>query len=101
MRVTRPTRISPRAPDTSRAPPRMPRNARLTARVALAMPPLTGIYIVAELHGSVAERIHQIQLEHDPKLARLLSPHVTIAGSSGMGPIRPDVPVAELRSRLE
>jgi 2'-5' RNA ligase len=65
------------------------------------MPPLTGLYVVAELQGSVAERIMEIQREFDPKLARFLSPHVTIAGSSGMGPIRPDVPVAELKARLE
>src|SRR5688572_5257843 len=65
------------------------------------MPPLTGIYVVADLHGSVGARIHEIQLEHDPKLARLLTPHITIVGSSGMGPVRPDVPVPELRARLE
>ena len=65
------------------------------------MPPLTGLYIVAELQGPVAERIHALQAKYDPKLARFLAPHVTIAGSSGMGPIRPDVPVAELRARLE
>jgi 2'-5' RNA ligase len=64
------------------------------------MPPLTGLYIVADLQGLVAERIHAIQQAFDPKLARFLTPHVTIAGSSGMGPIRPDVPVAELRARL-
>ena len=64
------------------------------------MPPLTGLYIVADLQGPVAEKIHAIQHEFDPKLARFLTPHVTIAGSSGMGPIRPDVPVAELRARL-
>lgn len=65
------------------------------------MPPLTGLYIVADLHGPVGEKIHAIQREFDPKLARFLTPHITIAGSSGMGPIRPDVPVAELRARLE
>ena len=65
------------------------------------MPPLTGLYIVADLHDPVAAKIHAIQQEFDPKLARFLTPHVTIGGSSGMGPIRPDVPVAELRARLE
>ena len=64
------------------------------------MPPLTGLYIVADLHPPVADRIHAIQREFDPKLARFLTPHVTIAGSSGMGPIRPDVTVDELRARL-
>src|SRR5215208_4206349 len=64
------------------------------------MAPLTGIYIVAELTGSVGALIREIQLEVDPELARFLAPHVTIAGSSGMGPIRPDVPLSELRARL-
>jgi 2'-5' RNA ligase len=65
------------------------------------MPPLTGLYVVVELQGSVAERIRKVQLEFDPKLARFLAPHITIAGSSGMGPIRADVSMAELRARLE
>ena len=65
------------------------------------MPPLTGLYVVADLREPVAGKIRAIQQEFDPKLARFLSPHVTIAGSSGMGPIHPGVPVAELRARLE
>jgi 2'-5' RNA ligase len=64
------------------------------------MPPLTGLYVVAELHGAVGERIRAVQLAHDPKLAKWLLPHITIAGSSGMGPIPPDVPRAELEARL-
>src|SRR5687767_13303890 len=64
------------------------------------MPPLTGLYVNADLTGAVGERIRRLQLEFDPKLARTLTPHITIVGSSGMGPIRPDVPVAELRERL-
>lgn len=64
------------------------------------MPPKTGIYVVAELRGPAADRIHAIQAEFDPKLAAWLPPHVTLAGSSGMGPIRADTPVAELRARL-
>ena len=65
------------------------------------MPPLTGLYVIIELTGSLGERIHAIQREVDPKLANAMTPHVTIVGSSGMGPIRPDVSLAELRARLE
>lgn len=64
------------------------------------MPPLTGLYVVAPLVGPVAERIREVQREFDPKLAAWLPPHVTIAGSSGMGPIRPGPSAAELRQRL-
>ena len=65
------------------------------------MPPLTGLYVIAELSGAVGERIRRINVEFDPRLARLqVAPHVTIVGSSGMGPIRPDVPLDELRERL-
>ena len=69
-------------------------------RLEFGMPPLTGLYVVTDLRGPAADRIRAIQQEFDPKLARFLAPHVTIAGSSGMGPIRPDVPAAELRARL-
>jgi 2'-5' RNA ligase len=64
------------------------------------MPPLTGLYVIAELTGTVGEQIRRVQLEFDTRLARQLIPHITIVGSSGMGPIRPDVPVEELRERL-
>ena len=64
------------------------------------MPPLTGLYVVAPLVGPVADRIREVQREFDPKLAAWLPPHVTIAGSSGMGPIRPGYSAAELRERL-
>ena len=65
------------------------------------MPPNTGIYVVVALGGAAGERLRAIQAEYDPKLAAWLPPHVTIAGSSGMGPIRPDTPLAALRAALE
>ena len=61
----------------------------------------SGIFIIAELHGPVAERVRAIQERYDPKLARQSPPHVTLAGSSGTGVILPDTPVAELRRALE
>ena len=60
-----------------------------------------GIFIISELEGSLRERVNAIQQRHDPKLAKSLPPHVTITGSSGVGPIPSDVPVSRLRSALE
>ena len=65
------------------------------------MPPNTGIYVVVAVGGPAGERLRAIQAEYDSKLANWLPPHVTIAGSSGMGPIRPDTPLATLRAALE
>ncbi len=63
--------------------------------------PGTGIYVVALLQRSLASLIGEIQGRFDPKLARLMPPHITIVGSSGAGPIAPATPISELRSILE
>lgn len=60
----------------------------------------SGIFILAPIHGPTGERIAQVQSEYDPKLARLGPPHVTLAGSSGMGPILARTPVEELEEHL-
>lgn len=65
------------------------------------MPPVTGIFLLAELSGPAAAEIRGIQERYDPKLARGTRPHLTIAGSSGMGPIARDTTEAELRAALE
>jgi 2'-5' RNA ligase len=57
--------------------------------------------VIAELTGPIADRIHAIQERYDPRLAAELPPHVTLAGSSGMGPIAAGTTVAELRAKLE
>jgi 2'-5' RNA ligase len=62
---------------------------------------VNGLFITTELEGDVAARIHALQQEFDPKMARYLPPHITITGSSGAGPLRPDIPVSELRAKLE
>ena len=59
-----------------------------------------GIFITNELEGELAKRVHAHQLRFDPRMANYLPPHVTIIGSSGAGPIPPDVPVAELKARI-
>lgn len=61
----------------------------------------TGIFILSELTGPVADRIRAINAKYDPKLARSKPPHITITGSSGAGPLRATVTPAELREALE
>lgn len=62
---------------------------------------LNGIFILAELPETVAERVRAINERYDPKLARYKPPHLTITGSSGAGPIPPSVPLDELKKALE
>ena len=59
-----------------------------------------GIFIVADLFGDEAERIAALQRELDPKFAKLFRPHVTLAGSSGVGVLRADMPADEVRDAL-
>lgn len=61
---------------------------------------MNGIFITIELEGDLGVRVHALQEEFDPKMARYLPPHVTILGSSGAGPILADVPVAELKAKI-
>lgn len=60
-----------------------------------------GIVILAELHGPITERVLAIQREFDPRMANELPPHITITGSSGMGPIPPSVTDTEIAAALE
>jgi 2'-5' RNA ligase len=60
-----------------------------------------GIIVMSELRGAVAERLLEIQRQYDPRMVAELPPHITITGSSGMGPISPDTTDAELRAALE
>lgn len=62
---------------------------------------VNGIFILAELKGAAAERIRDINERYDPRLARYKPPHLTITGSSGVGPIPPSVSADELREKLE
>ncbi|MGK2934603.1 MAG: 2'-5' RNA ligase family protein [Gemmatimonadaceae bacterium] len=61
---------------------------------------LNGIFILAELHGEAAEQIAAINARFDRKLAASKPPHVTVAGSSGVGPIPPAVTAEELERAL-
>ncbi|MGZ8493005.1 MAG: 2'-5' RNA ligase family protein [Gemmatirosa sp.] len=64
------------------------------------MPGAHGIFLLASLGGEAGTRIAELQARYDPKLARESPPHVTIAGSSGIGPILPDTTRAQLRAAL-
>src|SRR4029078_12441010 len=60
-----------------------------------------GIIVMSELRGEMAARVLEIQRRVDPRMAAELPPHVTITGSSGMGPISPGVSDDALREALE
>jgi 2'-5' RNA ligase len=60
----------------------------------------SGIFIIAPVTGVVGTRVAEVQATYDPRLARLGPPHVTLAGSSGLGPIAADITIDELRERL-
>jgi 2'-5' RNA ligase len=59
-----------------------------------------GIIVMSELRGSIAERLLDIQRQYDPRMVAELPPHITITGSSGMGPISPATTDAELHAAL-
>ncbi len=61
----------------------------------------SGIFVFAPIGGAAGARIVELQRRYDPRLAALgQAPHVTLAGSSGMGPIAPDTTREELLERL-
>jgi 2'-5' RNA ligase len=62
--------------------------------------PKSGIFVIAPITGPVGERIAELQGAHDPRILKLGQPHVTIAGSSGIGPIAANTPIAELEAAL-
>lgn len=59
-----------------------------------------GIFVVIDARGEAGRQIHSIQLAYDPKLANYLPPHLTLAGSSGIGPIDPRTPPEQLREAM-
>jgi len=62
---------------------------------------LNGIFILAELPPEIADQVRAINERYDPKLSRYKPPHLTLAGSSGAGPIPPSTTVEEMREKLE
>ncbi|MEO7965064.1 MAG: 2'-5' RNA ligase family protein [Gemmatimonadaceae bacterium] len=60
-----------------------------------------GIFVVSDVRGEVGARIHEIQHSYDPKLANYLPPHITLVGSSGVGPIDATTDRARLRAVMD
>jgi 2'-5' RNA ligase len=60
-----------------------------------------GVIVMSEMRGPLADRVRELQARYDPRMAAELPPHITITGSSGMGPIAPDITDAQLRGVLE
>lgn len=58
------------------------------------------IFIVIEVRGAVGERIAGIQRRFDQKLATRSRPHLTLTGSSGVGPLPGSLPPDALRAAL-
>jgi 2'-5' RNA ligase len=61
----------------------------------------SGIIIIAPLEPPLRERVLALQQRFDPKLAAIQPPHLTVAGSSGMGPISTRTSLDDLRKALE
>jgi 2'-5' RNA ligase len=59
-----------------------------------------GIFVLAPIAGPAASAIQRLQARYDPKLARAFPPHLTLAGSSGVGPIRAGTPTDVIRDAL-
>jgi 2'-5' RNA ligase len=60
----------------------------------------SGIFVLAPIAGAAAVRVRELQATYDAKLAAAYPPHITLAGSSGVGPIRGDTPLDVIRRQL-
>jgi 2'-5' RNA ligase len=58
------------------------------------------LFVFSRVEGPAAEWIRDVQRRYDPKLAAMHEPHLTLAGSSGVGPIAPSTPVDEVRAAM-
>jgi 2'-5' RNA ligase len=61
----------------------------------------SGVFVVAELSGSAAEQVLAVQRWADPRMAAGTPPHITLAGSSGAGPMPASTPAALIRELVE
>lgn len=59
-----------------------------------------GIFMIAEIGGEAGDRIRAMNTKYDPRLARYKAPHVTITGSSGVGPLSAQTTVTDLWDKL-
>ena len=61
---------------------------------------MDGFFNITELTGTPREIVRVAQEQIDRRLANTSVPHVTITGSSGVGPIPLNVPVAQIEEAL-
>ena len=61
---------------------------------------MDGFFIISELTGSAREIVRAAQEKIDRRLAGTSVPHITITGSSGVGPIPLNVPVEQMEEAL-
>lgn len=59
-----------------------------------------GLFIIAEIGGTAGKLMREINEKYDPRLARYKAPHVTVTGSSGVGPLPSSVTASELWHKL-
>ena len=63
--------------------------------------PQSGIFILVNLQGELAEKVHAIQQRYDQRMANFARPHFTLIGSLGAGPIAADTPIERLHEVLD
>ncbi|HEY7406700.1 MAG TPA: 2'-5' RNA ligase family protein [Gemmatimonadaceae bacterium] len=61
---------------------------------------MDGFFLISELSGTAREIVRAAQVKIDRRLANTSVPHVTITGSSGVGPIPLNVPVEQMEEAL-
>jgi 2'-5' RNA ligase len=59
-----------------------------------------GFFLIPELSGTAREIVRAAQEKIDRRLANTSVPHVTITGSSGVGPIPLSVPIEQMEEAL-
>lgn len=59
-----------------------------------------GIFVLAPVGGEAGQQIAEIQRRYDTKLAAMSAPHVTLVGSSGVGPVLAGTAEEMLREAL-
>lgn len=59
-----------------------------------------GLFVLAPIMGPAGARVTAARRLYDPKLAAANEPHVTLAGSSGIGPILPGTSAQAIRNAL-
>ncbi|MFN2400447.1 MAG: 2'-5' RNA ligase family protein [Gemmatimonadaceae bacterium] len=60
-----------------------------------------GIFVISELTGSVRDQVATIQREFDPRMAGEMAPHITLVGSSGVGPMPLDTSAKLIKEVLD